>query len=228
MTAGKAKFYIKEYFTFSKGEKVGVLVFISLIVIVFTLFLLTPRFFSNHSNSNVSDFNNAISQFEKSSDSLKVVKGNDVEYKPHIDTKKTQDSKKSTFLVDLNKADSSSLDRLPGIGPVFSKRIIKYRTILGGYYSINQLNEVYGIKPDLVESITKFLIVDTTQIEKLDLNSSDFKKINAHPYISFEQTKAICNYRVRNKIFSLKQLENLNIFSSAELLKIRPYVLFGD
>ena len=117
------------------------------------------------------------------------------------------------------------LDELPGIGPVFAIRIIKYRKLLGGYYSINQLDEVYGLKPETIQKFVHHVFIDTLKIEKIAINSDDFKKINAHPYISFEQTKAIFKFRGKQKITSLTQLKNAGIFSDEEIEKIRPYLV---
>ena len=52
---------------------------------------------------------------------------------------------KPKTLLDINSCDSSSLVMLPGIGPVLSARIIKFRSLLGGFARKDQLKEVYGL-----------------------------------------------------------------------------------
>ena len=47
--------------------------------------------------------------------------------------------------VDLNAADTTALDGLPGIGPVLAQKIVDWRTAHGRFASIDQLREVGGI-----------------------------------------------------------------------------------
>lgn len=97
--------------------------------------------------------------------------------------------------LDLNTADSSSLVALKGIGPSYAKRILKYRSILGGYVSVEQLKEVYGFNEEIYANISGLFIVVKTSVTRINVNKDDFKVINKHPYITYEQTKLICNQR---------------------------------
>ena len=116
---------------------------------------------------------------------------------------------------------------LPGIGPAYAKRIIKYRSLLGGYYSTEQLKEVYGFTDSLFQIIKNYVKVDASLVTKIDLNTEDFKKLNAHPYISYEDTKTIFNYRRKNGI--IMKIEQLRICVSDEeqLKKLIPYLGFN-
>jgi competence protein ComEA len=181
-------------------------------------------------NADIAGFDKEITRFEQSLDSAKnTLVTNQA---PRDTTKHFNQaylSKRKAFCrVELNKADSASLESLPGIGPVFSKRIVKYRNLLGGYYSIMQLNEVFGMKPEILTKIQALLSVDTLQIQKLDINKAGFKEINAHPYISYEQTKMICKARLRGNFVSIRQIEDMKIFTPEELVKIRPYLAFNN
>ena len=55
-------------------------------------------------------------------------------------------------LVELNMADTTTLKKVPGIGPVFANRIVKYRNLLGGFYAVSQLREVYGIDEETIKA----------------------------------------------------------------------------
>ena len=83
---------------------------------------------------------------------------------------KSQKNQKS--LLDINSCDSASLVRLPGIGPVLSARIIKYRHLLGGFVTKDQLKEVYGLPEETYELIRERLFVDTLAITRIDINIS--------------------------------------------------------
>lgn len=143
-------------------------------------------------------------------------------------TKQEPTNKKQIKTVELNSVDSIGLLPLPGIGPGFAKRILKYRSLLGGYYSIDQLKEVYGFTDSLFQVVKPYVKVDPALVTKIDLNTEDFKKLNAHPYLSYEDTKAIFNYRRKNG--PITKLEHLKICVSDEdqLSKLIPYLGFNQ
>jgi competence protein ComEA len=127
--------------------------------------------------------------------------------------------------VDLNKADSIELKKIPGIGPVLSKRIVKYRDILGGYINTGQLKEVYGISDSLFLSIEHFLFLDTNLIIRININTCTLKDLEKHPYINHYQAKAIENYRkIAGPFKSKDQLLENYLLSEENYLKLSPYL----
>ncbi len=103
--------------------------------------------------------------------------------------------RKKPKLIEINSADSIALDELPGIGLVFARRIIKYREMLGGYAYPGQLKEVYGMDSARLTGFIKLIRVDTSSLRKLDLNKATFKELLAHPYLEYDQVKAIVKFR---------------------------------
>jgi len=225
MNFEKTKFYFKEYLSFSKTERNGIIVMLSLIIIVLSMRLLSPLLFHPDPTIDHRKFDQEIAQFEKLCDSTDrsktVVNKNTTQIHLHP----SSNTKGPIEKIEINSADSAALDRLPGIGPVLAQRILKYRRILGGFYAFNQLSEVYGLKPETISKIEKYIKIDTAKIEKIAINNDSFKKVNAHPYISYEQTKAIFKLRSSQKIESITQLKNAGIFSEEEIKKITPYLV---
>ncbi len=130
----------------------------------------------------------------------------------------------STLPIDINRADSATLLPLPGIGPVYAGRIVKYRNLLGGYVSLNQLTEVYGISPETLEMITDRIVMDTTSIIKLDLNRATFRELLRHPYLEYEDVKDLVNYRdYKGTIQSILELRENYILPDSVLQKVEPY-----
>ena len=126
--------------------------------------------------------------------------------------------------LDLNSADSTQLEKLPGIGPAFARRIIKYRNMLGGFHEKTQLLEVYGFSADQYKLIEKMVYADPARVSKLDLNKDDFKVVNRHPYISYELTKSLFNTRRKTPLTEQSTREiiaNDSIFS-----RLLPYLRF--
>lgn len=126
--------------------------------------------------------------------------------------------------VELNGADSLALLAIPGIGPSFSKRIIKYKALLGGFYKVEQLLEVYGFNTEMFQTIAPYVYVDPGLIRKLNINRADFKTINRHPYLSYEQTKSIVKARDKAQLDSIGFRLLLN--DEALYQQLRPYCAF--
>jgi DNA uptake protein ComE-like DNA-binding protein len=114
---------------------------------------------------------------------------------------------------------------LPGIGPVFAGRLIKYRGLLGGYSSVDQLMEVYGMSLETFDMIADRIAIDTTLIIKMDLNSATFRELLRHPYLEYEDVKALVNYRdFAGSIQSLQELEDNFILPDSVLNRVIPYI----
>ncbi|NLB26346.1 MAG: helix-hairpin-helix domain-containing protein, partial [Bacteroidales bacterium] len=96
---------------------------------------------------------------------------------------------------ELNSADSAQLVRLKGIGPVFASRIIKYRNLLGGFYSDYQLLEIYNFPEETFIEIRRYINVDTTVIKKIRINYADFSDLLRHPYLEKADVEKIGRHK---------------------------------
>lgn len=102
------------------------------------------------------------------------------------DSRKTQFTKDNTILkkLDLNRVDSLELVSIHGIGPRLASRIIKYRKKLGGFVSVDQLNEVYGFSSTSIQNIHQiFFISHDFHPTKIMLNKKNLPEIYKHPYL---------------------------------------------
>jgi DNA uptake protein ComE-like DNA-binding protein len=128
-------------------------------------------------------------------------------------------------LLDINQADSAMFEKLPGIGPVLARRIIRYRTMLGGFYSIHQIKEVYGISDSLYLQISNRLAADTSALVKINVNTATEKELAHHPYIGKFAASGIIRYRsMVSGIKNLIELKVNGIFSDDVFEKIRNYL----
>jgi len=127
--------------------------------------------------------------------------------------------------VELNSADTTDLIQLPGIGPVFSKRIIKYRDLLGGFVKKEQLLEVYNFPSETFENISDMLTVDSTLVKKLRINFLEYSDLLRHPYLNKEQVGSIINRRDTDGPFkNLSEVASIQVFDSESFARIRPYL----
>ncbi len=108
--------------------------------------------------------------------------------------------------IDLNKATAEEFEKLRGIGPVLSMRIVKYRNLLGGYAFLDQLSEVYGIKPEVVQENRNKLELDTVDVKKIDLNFASIEELAAHPYLNYKDAGRIVDFRSKNGYISDKNI----------------------
>lgn len=129
------------------------------------------------------------------------------------------------IFIELNSADSAHLIKLQGVGSVFASRIIKYRNLLGGFYSTKQLLEVYNFPEETYREIEPQIFVDQQKIQPLRLNFANFGELIRHPYLEEEHVKAILDYRNTNGAFqSVEQLEQAGIIEPENFRKIKPYL----
>lgn len=106
-------------------------------------------------------------------------------------------SHKPIPMLDLNVADSLTLVELPQIGEVMASRIHRYRNRLGGFVSINQLLEVKGMDSARFEAVRPYVKLENEGITALNVNRDEFKTLLRHPYLEYDQVKAIVNQRER-------------------------------
>ncbi len=148
-----------------------------------------------------------------------------VDNKP-IDTfsfAKAKEEKKK-ILIDVNTADEIQLQYINGIGPSYAKRIVKYRALIGGYHSKNQLLEVYGLDRQKLDEIKDQITVGDN-IEKLDVNSIDYKSISSHPYISHQEARLIVAYTKKHGSFkNAYDIVKIGVMDSLFVEKILPYL----
>lgn len=130
---------------------------------------------------------------------------------------------KEGTIVDLNKADTSILKRIPGIGSTLARMIVVYRQRLGGFYDVSQLQEV----PHVGVELNKWFVVTSAGLHKIQVNSASLDKLRSHPYMDFYKAKAIMEYRrKRGKIKGLSQLSMFEEFTEKDLKRLSPYLTF--
>ena len=126
-------------------------------------------------------------------------------------------------LVDVNTADTAELKKVPGIGSGIAKAIVSYRERLGGFYSVEQLEEVDYITPVLL----KWFKLETPSVRKLDINKMTLDALRSHPYFNFYQAKVIVEHRrKKGPIKSLSQLALYEEFTEKDLKRLSAYINF--
>lgn len=128
-------------------------------------------------------------------------------------------------VIELNTADTSLLTSINGIGPVFAHRIVAYRELLGGFHHKKQLLEVYGMDQDKYALIEPKLKVDSTYINKINVNQAGVSDLIHHPYFTPAVANAIVNYRKAHGPFQrLSDIMKCHLVNAELYRKIAPYL----
>lgn len=136
-----------------------------------------------------------------------------------------QESEARREPIEINAATAEELKELRGIGEVLSVRIVKYRQLLGGFSRLNQLHEVYGLKPETIENILPYLILDSARVVQININFASAEELARHPYISYEFAKALVRFRSENGFVNeLQTLHEKELISEEDYHRILPYL----
>ena len=130
---------------------------------------------------------------------------------------------KETEHIVLNTADTTSLITIPGIGSYYARKIVQYGNRLGGYVSVNQLDEINNFPTEA----KKFLVISNPTTKKLNLNKLSLNELKRHPYINFYMAKDITDYRrLHGDLKSLNDLRLSKDFPTEVIKRLEPYVEF--
>jgi competence ComEA-like helix-hairpin-helix protein len=204
-------------------------------------------FFSSRRTPERSETDTVETQYIKNAPRYKGTKyhnNGNRRYNKHIDNKKgyadrpldssmygsrPTTAKRQPLVVELNSADTLTLQLLHGIGPTYARRIVRYRDRLGGFTNIGQLLEVYGFTPELLEHIGPSLTLDTTDIRRIDINSVELKQLIKHPYIEYYQARDIVRLRNKGVVFrTADDLRAVPSMADSTLERLLPYISFGE
>ncbi len=132
-------------------------------------------------------------------------------------------------LLDINNCDSAALEAMPGLGPVLSARIVKYRNLLGGFASADQLKEVYGLSEETFNLVRGRIFADTSAIRKIKINVADYKQLIRLPYFEKYEVTAILKYlELNGRISGMSDLVDNKLIAPEKESKLRPYLEFGE
>ena len=236
----------KDFFYFNRGTRLGVLFLLILIMLTFIMQILVTQ---RRSSLFVLQQNDSLVQaFEEFRRNGVFNAPDTADYTDRVITRLKASQKKKSVqsierdvvkpsysvvkklnageVISLNESDTCKWKMIPGIGSSYAQRIVKYRELLGGYVSKNQLLEVYGLEEDLFMRISPYIEADTL-CRQLQVNYAEFRELLRHPYLNYEQVKAIVNLRdKKGNIQSIRELAMLDIFTKDDIKRLQPYLAF--
>ena len=128
--------------------------------------------------------------------------------------------------VDINRADAATWAQLSGIGPVLSERIVRFRERLGGFVSIDQVAETYGL-PDSTFDVIRPQLQSSPPFRRLPINDLDWQTLREHPYLNRREARALVAYRQAHGPFSGPEaLSQVRALPPQTLARVLPYLSF--
>ncbi len=144
------------------------------------------------------------------------------------DYRKFPAKKEKIAVKDINAALPEDLIKIYGIGPALSERILKMRETLGGFVSMKQMEDVWGLSPEVVAELDKyFKVLSPPKITKIAINDASMKTLGQFPYFRYPLSKAIVTWRSMNgKINSAADLVKIDNFPVEKVDIIAVYLEF--
>jgi len=128
-------------------------------------------------------------------------------------------------VVDINTADTTALIALPGIGSKLAARIINFRDKLGGFYSLAQVGETFGLPDSTFQKIKQYLKLETSSLKKININKATVDELKMHPYIKYSLANPIVAYRIEHGPFAIVgDIKKVMAITDEIYNKIEPYL----
>jgi len=234
------------FFNFTRGEWAASL----FLLLVSTGFLLFGRFYKSHTENqfDVEKFEQKIAQFmeeeQKYNDSIAEARAawqnrrqyTQREYAQYpkyqsLDTGQMQkwkiSEKYAIVKVNLNSCDTAEVMRIPLFAEKRAAKLVEYREQLGGFYSLDQIKEVYILQNITLEHLDKYFTINRENIRKIGINNATYEELIAHPYFDAYLTKSILYYRQKNGyINDIEEFRKATNVYQELLDKIEPYLSF--
>lgn len=241
----------KDILYYQRAQKAAILLLLVLILLTLILYAVLP--IGKRSTMVIAQNDSLVREFEEFERSLKdreLQSSSDVSTTLNYNGRRyseqavkqngaTPDSRQRDYIVfpkseklsegetiSLNETDTAQWKKIPGIGSSFASRIVKYHQLLGGFVSVDQLREVYGIDDEMFSRISPYILHDTN-FRKIQINKQEFKELLSHPYLNYKQVQAIVNLRKKKgNIFSINELSMLDEFTTEDVERLKPYLEF--
>lgn len=134
---------------------------------------------------------------------------------------------KKIVVIDINQATQEDLIKINGIGEAISLRILKYKESLGGFVSMEQLSEVWGLAPEVIENLnTHFKVFANPNLKKIDINNASIKELSLFPYFKYPISKNIVTFRSMNG--DIKNSDDLTKIKGLSIEKAKIIALYLD
>ncbi len=223
---------------FSRYERNGIILLCILIIISIVSKKYVVSYYSEKSTPLTSIDKNKLAQLQQQISEAKITYSNNYKSKEYSTKDKSYSASNTAyakkdyynFTIEVNSATAEDFEKLYGIGKVYAARIVTFRDKLGGFYSVDQLKDVWGIEDSTFQKFKKNLTIKPAKIQKLNINTATFEELTANPYFFSTVAKQIIGYRSKVKPFAtVDDIKNLYYVRDhpEQFNKMAPYVVIN-
>lgn len=136
--------------------------------------------------------------------------------------------KEKIVQIDINQATAEDLVKVYGIGPALSERILKEKVKFGSFVSMEQLKDVWGLSPEVIENLNKYFKISAIpNVKQIKINDASIKELMQFPYFKYVLAKEIVTFRSMNgEIKNIEDLSKINGFPVDKVKIIALYLEF--
>ena len=164
----------------------------------------------------------AISPYFKFPDWVKNKKNN---YQPFEN--KNYSKAEKVIVLDINQATKEDLMKVYGIGEKISDRILAEKEKYGGFVSMEQMQFVWGLSPEVIENLNKYFEVKSApKIKRININNASVKELSQFPFFKYALAKDIVIYRSMNGDIKTEDLSKIKGFPIDKIKIIALYLEF--
>ena len=128
-------------------------------------------------------------------------------------------------LINLNTADTTEFMKIYGVGAFYAKQIIRYREKLGGFFTKEQLFEVWKMTPEAYDKIKDHVFISEKDVKRININSVIIEELKVHPYLKWNQANSIVKMRIqRNGFKNIEEIKESVLIDSETYEKLFPYL----
>jgi competence protein ComEA len=225
-------FFLKSYFGFTRRESNGFILVLPALILLYSVPSVYGLWIKNRNKEQFELYMEKVDSLVKAG-FTPYEKGSMMQanLRDQDSVRKTSNYSRAKFRelnrLDFREADSIVLQVVPGIGATMAGRIIKFRDNIGGLYEKEQLMDVYGMTPEVLERIFEYFVFKPGVIRKLSINESDIPALAKHPYINYGAAKVIVAYREQHGNYAkAEDLLNIKIFNQEWVSRLEPYLEF--
>lgn len=216
--------WLEKYFVFTRGEKRATVLLMAVILIA----LIAPRLYTLTQLAKQVDnsaYKEDAARFAQQLQQAQTAPAEATQTpEPDLTTHTAVVKNEVHESIELNTADTTALQNLPGIGSVLAKRIVSFRYLLGGFAEVEQLKEVYGLKPETFDAIKNKVTADPAQVKGVNLNRANAYGLKKHPYFK-QHAESIAAARKQGGAFtSATDVKNRAGIEEAAFKKMKPYI----
>lgn len=127
--------------------------------------------------------------------------------------------------VDINRAELDDVLKAGEITLFDAKQLIRLRDQLGGFYSAEQLSEVWQATPEKIAVWEKYLRIDPSELKTFNINTCSVKELSYHPYISWNLANSLVKLRTQNGPFKeIRDIKKSVLMTDELYEKLKHYL----